>query len=171
MDFWAVRLGFGPFLLRPFLFGKLRGGDASEQIGASLGLAEVFVRMEKAKLAQLVPEVQKAPFRGRFSRFFRGFSKIFEDFRRFSSIFEGFRGVRGVFRGRSEGARSQGANDAKLTVRRGFLELMDTMPQAGPWPDSGPFRWFRAPFNKYVLEITIKNTSYYRNIYNILYCV
>ena len=34
---------------RPYLFGKLRAGDASEQIGASLGLAEVFVRMEKAR--------------------------------------------------------------------------------------------------------------------------
>jgi hypothetical protein len=33
---------------RPFLFGKLRAGDASEQIGAALGLAEVFVRMDKA---------------------------------------------------------------------------------------------------------------------------
>ena len=33
---------------RPFLFGKLRAGDASEQIGAAMGLAEVFVRMEKA---------------------------------------------------------------------------------------------------------------------------
>eukprot|EP00434_Breviolum_minutum_P020468 symbB.v1.2.018050.t2/scaffold1425.1/size119490/8 len=67
---------------QPFLFGKLRGGDASEQIGAALGLAEVFVRMDKAKLSQFVPEVQK------------------------------------------------GANDENLTVRRGFLELMDTMPQA-----------------------------------------
>ncbi|CAE7228817.1 HEF3 [Symbiodinium sp. CCMP2456] len=67
---------------QPYLFGKLRAGDASEQIGASLGLAEVFVRMEKAKLSQLLPEVQK------------------------------------------------GANDEKLAVRRGFLELMDTMPQA-----------------------------------------
>eukprot|EP00439_Symbiodinium_sp_Y106_P082736 s465_g22.t1 len=67
---------------QPYLFSKLRAGDASEQIGASLGLAEVFVRMEKAKLSQLIPEVQK------------------------------------------------GANDDKLAVRRGFLELMDTMPQA-----------------------------------------
>ncbi|CAE7202660.1 HEF3 [Symbiodinium sp. CCMP2592] len=67
---------------QPYLFSKLRAGDASEQIGASLGLAEVFVRMEKAKLSQLIPEVQK------------------------------------------------GANDEKLAVRRGFLELMDTMPQA-----------------------------------------
>ncbi|CAK9019299.1 Elongation factor 3B (EF-3B) (Homolog of EF-3) (Translation elongation factor 3B) [Durusdinium trenchii] len=67
---------------QPFLFGKLRAGDASEQIGAAMGLAEVFVRMEKAKLTQLMPEVQK------------------------------------------------GANEESVTVRRGFLELMDTMPQA-----------------------------------------
>ena len=37
---------------RPYLFSKLRAGDASEQIGASLGLAEVFVRMEKARMGQ-----------------------------------------------------------------------------------------------------------------------
>ncbi|CAJ1345754.1 unnamed protein product [Effrenium voratum] len=67
---------------QPYLFKKLRGPDASEQIGAALGLGEVFVRTEKAKLTQLVPEVQK------------------------------------------------GANHEDLTVRRGFLELMDTMPQA-----------------------------------------
>ena len=60
---WAMVAGMGDFqvpscqgpgvpsqpFLRPFLFGKLRGGDASEQIGAALGLAEVFVRMDKAR--------------------------------------------------------------------------------------------------------------------------
>ena len=39
-------------MARPYLFSKLRAGDASEQIGASLGLAEVFVRMEKARMGQ-----------------------------------------------------------------------------------------------------------------------
>eukprot|EP00933_Yihiella_yeosuensis_P030366 TRINITY_DN2400_c1_g1_i1.p1 TRINITY_DN2400_c1_g1~~TRINITY_DN2400_c1_g1_i1.p1 ORF type:complete len:1380 (-),score=484.60 TRINITY_DN2400_c1_g1_i1:425-4564(-) len=67
---------------QPYLFGKLRGGDASEQVGAALGLAEVFVRMAPAKLQELIPEIQKGSF------------------------------------------------EEKWNVRRGFLELMDTMPQA-----------------------------------------
>lgn len=67
---------------QPYLFSRLRAGDTSEQVGAALGLAEVFVRMPAAKLNELIPELQK------------------------------------------------GCVDEKWSVRRGFLELMDTMPQA-----------------------------------------
>jgi len=69
-------------ICQPWMFGKLRSGDSAEQMGASLGVAEICVRMEKGKLNALVPEMEL------------------------------------------------GARDEKWVIRRGFLELMDTMPQA-----------------------------------------
>mmetsp|Transcript_23976 Transcript_23976/g.74311 ORF Transcript_23976/g.74311 Transcript_23976/m.74311 type:complete len:1431 (+) Transcript_23976:76-4368(+) len=67
---------------QPWLFGKLRNGEIGEQLGASLALAEVFVKMDKGFAAELVPEIEV------------------------------------------------GATDEKASVRRGFLELLDTMPNA-----------------------------------------
>lgn len=65
---------------QPWLFGKLRNGEIGEQLGASLAIAEVMNKMDNAKLAALMPEIEC------------------------------------------------GATDAKASVRRGFLELMDTLP-------------------------------------------
>jgi ATPase subunit of ABC transporter with duplicated ATPase domains len=44
--------------LQPWLFKKLRGGEIGEQIGASLALAEVFLKMDKARAAELMPEIE-----------------------------------------------------------------------------------------------------------------
>merc|ERR1719188_64881 len=67
--------------LQPWLFSKLRG-QPGEQTGAALGLAQVFLKMDKAKAAAFLPEIQA------------------------------------------------GTIEEKWAIRRGFLELMDTMPQA-----------------------------------------
>eukprot|EP00927_Polykrikos_kofoidii_P000852 TRINITY_DN10324_c0_g1_i1.p1 TRINITY_DN10324_c0_g1~~TRINITY_DN10324_c0_g1_i1.p1 ORF type:complete len:1436 (-),score=300.37 TRINITY_DN10324_c0_g1_i1:244-4551(-) len=45
---------------QPWLFGRLRNGAIGEQIGCSLALAEVFVKMDSAKAAALMPEVEAA---------------------------------------------------------------------------------------------------------------
>jgi len=65
---------------QPWLFAKLRNGEIGEQLGASLALAEVMNKMDVAKLALLMPEIQ------------------------------------------------MGVMEEKASVRRGFLELMDTLP-------------------------------------------
>jgi len=67
---------------QPWLFQKLRSGELGEQLGASLALAEVFVKMDKTLGAELIPEIEL------------------------------------------------GATDSKASVRRGFLELLDAMPNA-----------------------------------------
>jgi ATPase subunit of ABC transporter with duplicated ATPase domains len=67
---------------QPWLFGTLRGTEIGEQLGASLALAEVFMKMEKELAAKLIPEIE------------------------------------------------QGARDEKKDIRRGFLELLETMPHA-----------------------------------------
>jgi len=67
---------------QPWLFGKLRNGEIGEQLGASLALAEVLLKMDKTMAAELMPEIEV------------------------------------------------GCLEQKATTRRGFLELMDTMPQA-----------------------------------------
>eukprot|EP00929_Paragymnodinium_shiwhaense_P117009 TRINITY_DN870_c0_g1_i12.p1 TRINITY_DN870_c0_g1~~TRINITY_DN870_c0_g1_i12.p1 ORF type:complete len:1414 (-),score=509.47 TRINITY_DN870_c0_g1_i12:580-4821(-) len=66
----------------PWLFDKLRNGQLGEQLGASLAIAEVFLKMEKTKSEALMPEVHAA------------------------------------------------ALSDKAGTRRGFLELMDAMPNA-----------------------------------------
>eukprot|EP00929_Paragymnodinium_shiwhaense_P117010 TRINITY_DN870_c0_g1_i13.p1 TRINITY_DN870_c0_g1~~TRINITY_DN870_c0_g1_i13.p1 ORF type:complete len:1413 (-),score=497.37 TRINITY_DN870_c0_g1_i13:141-4379(-) len=66
----------------PWLFGKLRAGQLGEQLGASLAIAEVFVKMDKAKTEAMMPEVQAA------------------------------------------------AMIDKAGMKRGFLELLDSMPNA-----------------------------------------
>jgi ATPase subunit of ABC transporter with duplicated ATPase domains len=45
---------------QPWLFTKLRGGEVGEQIGASLALAEVLLKMDKERAAELMPEIEKA---------------------------------------------------------------------------------------------------------------
>merc|ERR1719329_1787816 len=67
---------------QPWLFKKLSGGDPGETIGSALALAEVILKMEKPKAAELIPEILA------------------------------------------------GASAEKWSTRKGFLELMDTMPQA-----------------------------------------
>jgi len=67
---------------QPWLFGRLRAGESGEQLGAALALAQVCLRMERARLAELVPEIEA------------------------------------------------GAREDSAKARFGFLELMDTMPQA-----------------------------------------
>jgi len=67
---------------QPWLFKKLAGGDPGETIGSALALAEVILKMEKPKTAELIPEILA------------------------------------------------GASAEKWSTRKGFLELMDTMPQA-----------------------------------------
>mmetsp|Transcript_45336 Transcript_45336/g.98572 ORF Transcript_45336/g.98572 Transcript_45336/m.98572 type:complete len:1420 (+) Transcript_45336:85-4344(+) len=69
-------------LNQPWLFGKLRNGEVGEQIGASLAIAEVLLKMDKTKVAELMPEI------------------------------------------------AAGAMNEKASVRRGFLELADAMPNA-----------------------------------------
>jgi ATPase subunit of ABC transporter with duplicated ATPase domains len=66
----------------PWLFNRLRAGQVGEQLGASLALAEVFLKTDKAKAADLMPEIEI------------------------------------------------GAFSDKASVRRGFLELTDAMPNA-----------------------------------------
>jgi len=67
---------------QPWLFGKLRNGEIGEQLGASLALAEVLLKMDKTFAAELMPELE------------------------------------------------EGCTSDKASIRRGFLELMDTIPQA-----------------------------------------
>mmetsp|Transcript_45337 Transcript_45337/g.98578 ORF Transcript_45337/g.98578 Transcript_45337/m.98578 type:complete len:1420 (+) Transcript_45337:85-4344(+) len=69
-------------LNQPWLFGKLRNGEVGEQIGASLAIAEVLLKMDKTRQAELMPEI------------------------------------------------TAGAVNEKASVRRGFLELADAMPNA-----------------------------------------
>lgn len=66
----------------PWLFGKLRNGAIGEQLGASLALAEVLLKMDKTKAGDFFPEIEL------------------------------------------------GATSDKASVSRGFLELLDTMPNA-----------------------------------------
>jgi hypothetical protein len=73
---------FSRSVTTPWLFKTLREAQHGEQIGASLALAEVCVKMDKDKLQEMIPEIQL------------------------------------------------GARDEKWAVRRGFLELTDTMPAA-----------------------------------------
>eukprot|EP00931_Biecheleriopsis_adriatica_P106681 TRINITY_DN8107_c0_g3_i1.p1 TRINITY_DN8107_c0_g3~~TRINITY_DN8107_c0_g3_i1.p1 ORF type:complete len:1430 (+),score=440.13 TRINITY_DN8107_c0_g3_i1:57-4346(+) len=67
---------------QPYLFGKLRNGELGEQLGASLALAEVLLKMRKDLVPGLMKEIHL------------------------------------------------GAMSEKPSVRRGFLEVMDTMPNA-----------------------------------------
>jgi len=41
-----------------WLFGKLRNGEIGEQLGASLALAEVFLKMDKSLVAKMTPEIE-----------------------------------------------------------------------------------------------------------------
>lgn len=66
----------------PWLFGQLRNGEVGEKLGAALALAEVLLRMDKARAAELLPAIQL------------------------------------------------GCTDEKAAVKRGFLELAETMPHA-----------------------------------------
>merc|ERR1740130_871032 len=45
---------------QPWLFGMLRNGEIGEQLGASLALAEVLLKMDKSLMAKLVPEIELA---------------------------------------------------------------------------------------------------------------
>jgi len=67
---------------QPWLFGRLRSGEVSEQLGASLALAEVMLKMDKTRAAEFMPEIEL------------------------------------------------GGRDERVAIRRGYLELMDSMPNA-----------------------------------------
>jgi len=43
---------------QPYLFDRLRNGEIGEQLGAALALAEVLVKMDKARAAELFPEIE-----------------------------------------------------------------------------------------------------------------